>query len=594
MGKTARARVVASDSDDDSEDGSSSLSSSEGSEEEEAAAPVPLKKRAGMSGKMAAVAARRAEKQKEEAAAAAAAAAAAESSSNSESGSDSDSSSDSDSVGSSMGEFEHTIDENGYQVDNYDEDFANLEAMPEMDREEILSKRQEERDKEKGDWDIRKMVRDDKKKKRDKKNAASKKKKAAAARKKKAAAARKKKAAAAAKARTVSRGKTARVKKKEASSDDEASASSSSSSSSASGESSAYGSDAGGGKAKGKKGGKAKGKAKDKAGGKGGGAKAAADDSDLSDSDASASSDMDVDEKPTKVVKKIEWADSETMCRGQLKRHSMEKHYAHPDFDQQVMGMLVRCMIGVDNSRQPPTRTYRLCIVEEVTEYKREYKLGSRLTKKALNLRHGTVCKEFTMDKMSNQPFTNNECTKFREAMDMGGLSVVTTEECEKRRGARGDWDARKQDFTAEQVEKMVRLKTDNLANRKNITLARMAASNKLEEVNEELNDLRRKAPEMDAEEEELAAHAGKLKELESRKAVCEKESHTLQQREEERRQSRDGNTFRMSKINDRNHLKNEQVRRKKARPARDSCSTNRQALLTPVVRRTMFFNSTH
>ena len=225
-----------------------------------------------------------------------------------------------------------------------------------------------------------------------------------------------------------------------------------------------------------------------------------------------------------------------------------------------MIGCLVRVLIGTHVTKlgvQLPT--YRLCIVEEVVKYRRDYKLGLRTTDKALMIRHGQSARVFTMDKISNQDTTNSERERFVVEMDKAGQSVVTKKECLDARGKRAALDLRTNAFTSEQVDKMVEQKNRGVSHVANITLARMAAGNRLEGLSEDLSVLQAAAPAADADDEAVERYNTKVAALEVKKERAEEDMQSLHRKEQERRDLRPDSTFTLSAINKRNEIANEQ-----------------------------------
>ncbi|XP_034473888.1 RNA polymerase-associated protein RTF1 homolog [Drosophila innubila] len=97
-----------------------------------------------------------------------------------------------------------------------------------------------------------------------------------------------------------------------------------------------------------------------------------------------------------------------------LTRHQLEDFLDKPIFDQTVIGCFVRVSIGAALNEQPSI--YRLSEIVALDSIEQEYQVGSRRTKRVLQLKHGGHQRSFLMNVVSNQPVTSSEFSYFLEA----------------------------------------------------------------------------------------------------------------------------------------------------------------------------------
>jgi RNA polymerase-associated protein RTF1 len=98
----------------------------------------------------------------------------------------------------------------------------------------------------------------------------------------------------------------------------------------------------------------------------------------------------------------------------QVTRTQVEKWCHAPFFEDTIKGSIVR--IGLGNDPRTRERVYRIAQVAgnttfyitrlAVVEYHKVYQVGSAPVKIALSLTHGKAKRTFTMDILSNSPFT--------------------------------------------------------------------------------------------------------------------------------------------------------------------------------------------
>ena len=100
-----------------------------------------------------------------------------------------------------------------------------------------------------------------------------------------------------------------------------------------------------------------------------------------------------------------------------------------PFFKKTVVGCYVRIGIGNHEGRA----VYRVAEIIDVVETAKVYQLGTTRTNKGLKLRHGHSERVYRLEFVSNQDFTDSEFFKWKEAMLLGGLTLPTVDEIDKK-----------------------------------------------------------------------------------------------------------------------------------------------------------------
>lgn len=138
-----------------------------------------------------------------------------------------------------------------------------------------------------------------------------------------------------------------------------------------------------------------------------------------------------------------------------LTRNQLEDFLDKPIFDQTVIGCFVRVSIGPPLNGQPSI--YRLSEIVGLDSIDEEYQLGSRRTKRLLQLKHGKYQSSFLMSCISNQPVTTSEFSFFlescqRDAQPLPSLNRISEKEMDIKKAT--DYV-----FTERDVELMVQTK---------------------------------------------------------------------------------------------------------------------------------------
>lgn len=161
-------------------------------------------------------------------------------------------------------------------------------------------------------------------------------------------------------------------------------------------------------------------------------------------SSSSSSSEDDEEPKPTAA------ATREELSRIRLSRHKLERWVHTPFFAKTVVGCFVRIGIGSHNGRA----VYRVAQVTDVVETAKVYVLGRSRTNKGLRLKHGRQERVFRLEFVSNQDFTDSEFSKWKEVMELEGVSFPTAEEVARK--AKDVQDALNYQYKESDVETIV------------------------------------------------------------------------------------------------------------------------------------------
>ncbi|CAN7974900.1 unnamed protein product [Ixodes persulcatus] len=141
-------------------------------------------------------------------------------------------------------------------------------------------------------------------------------------------------------------------------------------------------------------------------------------------SSSSSSSDEDEEEAKPKAA-----ASKEELSRIRLSRHKLERWVHTPFFAKTVVGCFVRIGIGSHNGRA----VYRVAQITDVVETAKVYALGRSRTNKGLRLKHGKQERVFRLEFVSNQDFTDSEFCKWKEVMNLEGVTFPTAEEVARK-----------------------------------------------------------------------------------------------------------------------------------------------------------------
>ncbi|KAF9407350.1 RNA polymerase-associated protein rtf1, partial [Podila epigama] len=152
-------------------------------------------------------------------------------------------------------------------------------------------------------------------------------------------------------------------------------------------------------------------------------------------SSAESEDDNDYDSEPDKkksssksIARKP--ATLEDLNSIRLSRDRLEKWCYSPFFNDTVIGCFVRVSIGQDKNRP----VYRITEVVTVGKQAKVYSLGRTNTNLTLTLKHGKAEKAFTMDILSNSPFTEDEFRRYELTLRNDNIDLVTLDHVENKR----------------------------------------------------------------------------------------------------------------------------------------------------------------
>ncbi|KAG0332168.1 hypothetical protein BG004_001364 [Podila humilis] len=152
-------------------------------------------------------------------------------------------------------------------------------------------------------------------------------------------------------------------------------------------------------------------------------------------SSAESEEDRDYDSEPDRKKSSLSKsmarkpATFEELSSIKLGRDNLEKWCYSPFFKDTVVGCFVRVAIGQDRNRS----VYRICEVTAVGKQAKVYALGKIMTDLTLTLKHGKAERVFMMDILSNSPFTEDEFRRFESQLKNDGVEMATLEHVENK-----------------------------------------------------------------------------------------------------------------------------------------------------------------
>ncbi|KAJ3221075.1 RNA polymerase-associated protein rtf1 [Clydaea vesicula] len=139
----------------------------------------------------------------------------------------------------------------------------------------------------------------------------------------------------------------------------------------------------------------------------------------------------------------------------QITRDELEKWCYSPFFDRTVIGCFVR--VGLQMDAKTSERVYRICLIKEVVDHHKVYQIGHTQLNKALLLAHGKAEKKFTMDIISNSPFTQEEWNRYMRTLK--NEKILLTPKAEIKDKVTELDEARKYVLTEKEINEMVEKK---------------------------------------------------------------------------------------------------------------------------------------
>ena len=113
-----------------------------------------------------------------------------------------------------------------------------------------------------------------------------------------------------------------------------------------------------------------------------------------------------------------------------ISRFRLAKICHAPFFEKTITGCFVRVGVGVNNGQQ----VYRAAQVMGVCETAKQYLVEKVKTNKGLRLKHGPDERVYRLEFISNQPITEKEFYKWKDAMLRAGLPLPSIELAERKK----------------------------------------------------------------------------------------------------------------------------------------------------------------
>ncbi|KAI0787006.1 plus-3-domain-containing protein [Abortiporus biennis] len=120
----------------------------------------------------------------------------------------------------------------------------------------------------------------------------------------------------------------------------------------------------------------------------------------------------------------------EDLNQVRLTRDMLAKHCMAPWFEDYVKGAYVRYLIGADNHAP----IYRICeVVNLGVDLVKPYKLNDQTVNQQFELKHGMSSKVWNMDKVSNSPFTVREYDRLIRVCEHEKVKLPTKRQLERK-----------------------------------------------------------------------------------------------------------------------------------------------------------------
>jgi RNA polymerase-associated protein RTF1 len=221
------------------------------------------------------------------------------------------------------------------------------------------------------------------------------------------------------------------------------------------------------------------------------------------DSDASrTSSDSEIEDDTLRRPEYVEFVRDLEKIR--LSRSKIEKWVHFPFFSKVCKGCFIRLGIGQHQGKP----VYRVAEVLNVIETSKVYQLGSTRTNKAFRVRHATDERDFRLEFISTNEFTESEFTKWKDACEEKGIVRPTLEDIDRK--ARELQEANHYQFKEADVDQIIQekqkfkqnpvnyavRKTELMKERENAT--QRGEDKKAEELSRAIAELDERAKELD------------------------------------------------------------------------------------------------
>ncbi|KAF9907244.1 RNA polymerase-associated protein rtf1 [Lobosporangium transversale] len=176
-----------------------------------------------------------------------------------------------------------------------------------------------------------------------------------------------------------------------------------------------------------------------------------------------------------------------------LSRDRLEKWCYSPFFKDTVVGCFVRLLLGPDSNRQP---VYRITEIVGVGKQSKIYPVGKTMTNLTLTLKHGKAEKAFTMDIISNSNFTEDEFRRYESVLKAEKVDMATMDHVENKR--RDIEHAKDYVLTAKEVEEILELKKQMKQGRLNPVVHRtILEQQKMSQSQEDAEETERRLQEL-------------------------------------------------------------------------------------------------
>ena len=143
-----------------------------------------------------------------------------------------------------------------------------------------------------------------------------------------------------------------------------------------------------------------------------------------SDSGSGSSSDSE-----SAAASKLPITTKEELNKAKLSRFKIEKWCHAPFFKQVACGCFVRIGIGLNQG----ISIYRVAQIVDVVETAKVYQLGTTKTNKGFKLKHGGEERTYRLEFVSNQPFTDDEFKRWKDALNKADMNPPSIREIENK-----------------------------------------------------------------------------------------------------------------------------------------------------------------
>ncbi|KAI9205172.1 uncharacterized protein BJ171DRAFT_503166 [Polychytrium aggregatum] len=168
---------------------------------------------------------------------------------------------------------------------------------------------------------------------------------------------------------------------------------------------------------------------------------------------------------------------SEDYLALQITREKMEK-WIHTDFfEHAVVNGFVRVSIGQDKGKP----IYRICRIEEVVDLPNPVKLrhNDTMVLRALVLSHGNSKRQFNIDAISNQPWTESEWNRYKGTCINDKAELLSRKDVDEK--AKAIQEAESHIFTEKEITNLTKLKKSLSRKPKNVAVEKINLHHELD-----------------------------------------------------------------------------------------------------------------